>query len=429
MEKNSNQIVNKRFTTKNLNNSKEEIKKLTLLRIIKRNLVHIQGLPNYLINEEILRKYEYLGQYGKIERIIVNMKNDPELNKKTFSIYVTYNSDIEAAYSILALDSLLIGGKIIRAFFGTTKYCKHFLNKMKCKNEGNCIFLHSFADKENIIGLDSDFGYNEHINLAKKIIGYDSFETKKKILNQREECKEELIFPSIKEIYLREKERDSFPQNEETISDFNFYINNAYINEIVNPENIGNINDINFFNRNFILPNCINNNTISNDDCNCNFINIFNCYNIRNIINLNSGNSNNNYNYNGNIICNNIGNFNCNYKSNKSNNTLINNSTDLIGQEDNLKFNVNFFEEDKKSKKENELLKNEDNIQLKDVSTLLPLIFSDFVKNVLNMKSFFYNKSNKYLKKIEFIYLSNYLKSIGLKTDILEGCLDSINYE
>ena len=61
-------------------------------------------------------------------------KINPNNSKKVYSAYITYSNETEAAYAILCVDSLLIEGKILRAFFGTTKYCNYFINNQVCPN-------------------------------------------------------------------------------------------------------------------------------------------------------------------------------------------------------------------------------------------------------------------------------------------------------
>ena len=69
-----------------------------------------------------------------ITHAMIKYKLNHENNKKLYSAYITYSNEIEAALAVLCVDSLLINGKIIRVFFGTTKYCINFLNNMKCPN-------------------------------------------------------------------------------------------------------------------------------------------------------------------------------------------------------------------------------------------------------------------------------------------------------
>ena len=122
--------------------SKEKVESLKQLRIINQNLVHVEGLPKNLLKEELLKSRKYFGQYGKIKKLILSRKINPENNKDVYSVYITYENKIEAACAILCVDSLLICGKIIRAFFGTTKYCNFFLENTTCKNLKKCLFLH-----------------------------------------------------------------------------------------------------------------------------------------------------------------------------------------------------------------------------------------------------------------------------------------------
>ena len=189
--------------------AKKEIQYLTKLRIIKKNLVHVHGFPQNIAKIDILQSKEYFGQYGKILNFLISSKVNRDNNRPTFSAYITYSNEIEAACAILCVDSLLIQGKIIRAFFGTTKYCSYFLNNKKCKNSDNCMFLHQFGDNKDIIIDDNMiFTYDDHINLAKKLIHYYSPKIKNEILNMEKPKK--IIFPFIDFIYLNEEEKENY---------------------------------------------------------------------------------------------------------------------------------------------------------------------------------------------------------------------------
>ena len=65
------------------------------------------------------------------------------------------------------------------------------------------MFLHYFANENDIIDNNTKFGYNEHIKLAKKIINYDSFENKSFILGLN--IKFKTILPNVKSIYLKDE--------------------------------------------------------------------------------------------------------------------------------------------------------------------------------------------------------------------------------
>ncbi len=148
----------------------EESKNLSKLRIIQKNLVHFQNFPDFLLNKDILSSKEYFGKFGKILKIVVVSKEDEITKKKTNSAYITYSSNKEAALAILSVDSTNIENYFVRAFFGTSKYCIHFLNNTECINKEKCMFIHSVQNENDYLGVNSKFRYSDHIKLAKKIL-------------------------------------------------------------------------------------------------------------------------------------------------------------------------------------------------------------------------------------------------------------------
>ena len=193
--------------------SKDDYQKLIKSRIIQKNLVHFQGFPNSLADPNLLIQPGYFGQFGKILKIVLVSKNDENTKKKSNSAYITFSTNEEAAYAVLVMDSLLIENNLVRCFFGTSKYCIHFLNNIECYNKEKCMYIHSIADDNEIIGVNSKFGYNEHLKLAKKIIGFGSFENRNYVMNLI--IPFPTIFPNIKSIYLKE---DYFSDNNTTFS-------------------------------------------------------------------------------------------------------------------------------------------------------------------------------------------------------------------
>ncbi len=182
--------------------TKEQIERLSRVRIIQKNLVHFLGFPDNLYEKEKICSFEYFGQYGKIIKISLASTNDRTTHKKTNSAYVTFETSEQAAYCILSVDSIKINEHLVRAFFGTTKYCNHYLNNFKCFNEDKCSFLHYIADEENCINEKTKFGYSEHIKLAKKIIVFGSTKSKNYVSNCKVPAKP--MLPTIKTIYFKE---------------------------------------------------------------------------------------------------------------------------------------------------------------------------------------------------------------------------------
>lgn len=120
-------------------------KNLHNFRVVQRNLVYVIGLPLSASNEELLRKAEYFGQYGKINKVVVHRNNS--ISQTTVSAYVTFAYKEDAKAAIQALDSYWMESHQLRASFGTTKYCNNFIRNVPCSNP-DCVYLHELGDED-----------------------------------------------------------------------------------------------------------------------------------------------------------------------------------------------------------------------------------------------------------------------------------------
>ena len=187
-----------------MNSDKQKMQDLMDARIITKDLVYIIGLSSSLANKDKLNKYEYLGQYGTIVKIIVNKNwayNQNSPYGPSYSAYVTFSKPSEASIAILSLDDNIIDNHLIRASFGTTKYCSFFLKGIECNNK-ECLFLHKWAGENDII-MRGDLNSNKEIfiqqhNYAKKIADIFNPEVKKRIMSSK---KGKTVFPSPDIIY------------------------------------------------------------------------------------------------------------------------------------------------------------------------------------------------------------------------------------
>lgn len=123
---------------------------LANMRVIRRNLVYAVGLPVAIASEEILRKPEYFGQYGKIAKIVLNraqvvVHEDPR--RASASAYVTFQHKQDTLACILALDGFYLDNRSIRASYGTSKYCSAFIKNVRCNNP-ECTYLHELGRPE-----------------------------------------------------------------------------------------------------------------------------------------------------------------------------------------------------------------------------------------------------------------------------------------
>ena len=194
--------------------SPDTLQEMSQSRIITKTLVYVIGLSQNIASKETLSKYEYFGQYGKITKIVINKKKAYNQNNPygpSYSGYVTYSKPLEASLAILALDNIVVDNHLIRASFGTTKYCSFYLKNMECTNK-DCLFLHKRASESDIIKRE-DLNVNKNIFYeqqlyAIKIADIYNAEIKKKLMlgkNKR------TIFPSTDLIYQNEIVIDNEP--------------------------------------------------------------------------------------------------------------------------------------------------------------------------------------------------------------------------
>ncbi|OMJ28907.1 General negative regulator of transcription subunit 4 [Smittium culicis] len=152
-------------------------KHLANVRVIQRNLAYVVGLPPHLATEEILKGSDYFGQFGKINKIVINKKQVPT-NKgfdsiTTVGAYVTFASKDDTAKAIQTVDGSSIEGRMLRATYGTTKYCSYYLKGIVCQNP-NCMYLHEPGEEADYSQRDenskSGFRPLDSISSAKSYI-------------------------------------------------------------------------------------------------------------------------------------------------------------------------------------------------------------------------------------------------------------------
>ncbi|KAL4885615.1 hypothetical protein BJY04DRAFT_180070 [Aspergillus karnatakaensis] len=124
-------------------------KNLAGVRVVQKNLVYVIGLNPTIRDEnqllQTLRGKDYFGQYGDIEKIVVSKAKPGGNPHQGIGVYVTYTRKSDAATCINAVDGSANGERVLRAQYGTTKYCSSFLRNEQCHNR-NCTFLHETGE-------------------------------------------------------------------------------------------------------------------------------------------------------------------------------------------------------------------------------------------------------------------------------------------
>ncbi|CDM63497.1 CCR4-NOT transcription complex subunit 4 [Caenorhabditis elegans] len=141
-------------------------------RVLQKNLVYVVGLSPRVADPEILKKNEYFGRYGKIQKIVTSATPSlpaPHL-PPSHTAYVTYKRVDDALRAIQGVHNSMLDGRLVKASLGTTKYCSSFLNSRKCfKPVGECMYLHENAEAE-ISFTKDDMHLGKHTEYEKRLI-------------------------------------------------------------------------------------------------------------------------------------------------------------------------------------------------------------------------------------------------------------------
>ncbi|KAG8390660.1 hypothetical protein BUALT_Bualt01G0106700 [Buddleja alternifolia] len=135
----------------------DEVKKdLSNVRVIQRKMTYVIGLPLSLADEEVLQRKEYFGRYGKVTKVSLSRTAGGAIQQfinDTCSVYITYSKEEEALRCIQSVHGFILEGRLLRASFGTAKYCHAWLKNMPCNNPA-CLYLHSIGPDEDSFGKD-----------------------------------------------------------------------------------------------------------------------------------------------------------------------------------------------------------------------------------------------------------------------------------
>ncbi|CAM6093436.1 unnamed protein product [Calypogeia fissa] len=126
-------------------------KDLTNVRVVQRNLACVMGLPLSVADEETLERRKFFGQYGRILKLSISKATFKSTwPRPSASVFVTFRKVEDASKCIEAVDGCLFEGEMLRACFGTTKYCNSWLKNMPCNNP-DCLFLHDIGFQEDSV--------------------------------------------------------------------------------------------------------------------------------------------------------------------------------------------------------------------------------------------------------------------------------------
>ncbi|GJN38070.1 hypothetical protein PR202_gb27078 [Eleusine coracana subsp. coracana] len=92
----------------------EEPKDPNNVRVIQRKLVYIVGMPSEFANPKLLKQKNFLGQYGKIETIVIDNVGANQQSPDSGRVYVTFSREEEAARCIQAVNGYILDGRPLK---------------------------------------------------------------------------------------------------------------------------------------------------------------------------------------------------------------------------------------------------------------------------------------------------------------------------
>ncbi|KAM0687133.1 hypothetical protein COBT_001633 [Conglomerata obtusa] len=167
------------------------------IRVIQKNLVYVIGIPQKYADEVLLMKNEFFGQFGKIRKFVLN-KRTSNL-EATASAYITYAAETEATKCISEIDESCLEGKMIKATFGTTKYCSFYLKNVNCQNL-ECMYLHEK-------GKDCDSLTKDEMNTSKhKLHNFECVNKNKERIGRKSN------FEDVLNVFFRYKSQKTYDE-------------------------------------------------------------------------------------------------------------------------------------------------------------------------------------------------------------------------
>lgn len=131
-------------------------------RMLQKNLVYVIGLSLTLARQEVIRRADMFGKFGRIKRILVNRShpfNADAPGGPSISAYVQYYRDCDASAAVRSMNNAVFDGREIRCAIATTKYCDVFTRNAAASDQnalfhcGNqhCMYYHSISPPELVL--------------------------------------------------------------------------------------------------------------------------------------------------------------------------------------------------------------------------------------------------------------------------------------
>ncbi|CAL6011167.1 Transcriptional_repressor NOT4Hp [Hexamita inflata] len=125
-------------------------------RIVNKQNLIIRGLSDDILDEQILRQYNFLGQYGTIVDMQISNRQ----------CYVKFDTESQALDCALAINFSYFDSKLITLTFGYQKFCTSFICGHKCHSK-SCQFIHEATPLTKMFHVEDEY---KQLTEATKIV-------------------------------------------------------------------------------------------------------------------------------------------------------------------------------------------------------------------------------------------------------------------
>lgn len=127
-------------------------------RFVQRNLVYVIGLSLTLAREEVIRKSDMFGRFGRILRVLINRAhpyNADAPGGPSISAYILFSRDIDASAAVRQMNANVLDGREVRCAIACTKYCDALVRSgLHCGN-ADCLYIHEqFASADDVLSRE-----------------------------------------------------------------------------------------------------------------------------------------------------------------------------------------------------------------------------------------------------------------------------------
>lgn len=121
------------------------------MRITMPNILFVIGLSHDIIkkSKEELSGENYFGHYGKVCKVAINDRSYDKTNRNgpIYSAHINFSTEKETCLAMLSLHDKFVMNNKLKASFGTTKYCKNFIEGKYCHNT-DCFYYHKIDESK-----------------------------------------------------------------------------------------------------------------------------------------------------------------------------------------------------------------------------------------------------------------------------------------